>query len=579
MTQIDYASAGVLREPWGPVGFKWSVRSMILVALVLAAGVWLRLRHLPYTAVTVLPVAPFFMGFHDDGHLVTADPQAGVRVWDVWTGKVVENPVLGTGVYGDPRVYWANPRYFWDEKALLVVKKGGSIQQVRPGREPMIRKLPGSRLALTIQDASASAARLVGSENGHPIDILSTEELETGTVNGPVRFQATGAAQVSLSRDGGTRLFLDNGDVRDFSTMELVTSFPRVSLPVCAHEKYDVTLSVDHPSWRVYLRDYATGAVWHSVQVHFNTNHYVSFRLSPDGQTLAVASGTDGIRPGQTRLYDMPSERMGGYYERDWGDIQFLANSKDFLCFDPPSAAYALFRVGSAQPLARLPNLESSGECPPVVSPNGRWMACGGPQVRLGTTILKRTGWDCLPSPVGMLVFPQTWLLALAVVGAAWSLRRDARRVAVANAGGRSSRYLRWGGRLISGSVFVVLVMLTVQALLVVGLGRRPLMTAAPVLLIGWIGLGTGSRFWRVAAMVICAGALAWCLWCFLGEWRLGFGWSGSERVELLDRVTMWPRWIGMSGLAVGAMVCGIAVGWLALMMASNAGREQSGVS
>lgn len=577
MTRIDYASAGVLREPWGPVGFRWSARSVALIVIVLVAGIWLRLRHLPYTAATVLPVAPFFMGFHDDGHLVTADPQAGVRVWDVRTGRVVENPVLGTGEYGNPRAYWANPRYFWDEKALLVLSKTGAVQQVRLGREPMLRKLPSSRLTLTIQDANASAARLVGSENGHPIDVLSTEDLETGTVNGPVRFQANRATQVSLSRGAGTRLFLDNGDVRDFSTMELVRSFPRSSLPVCMHEKYDVTLSVDHPSWRIYLRDCSTGEVWHSVQVYFNTNHYVSFRLSPDGQTLAVASGTDGIRPGQTRFYDMPSERLGGYDERDWSDIQFLPNSREFFCFDPPSGTYALFRVGSAQPLARLPYLESSGECPPAVSPDGRWMACGGPQVRLGTTILKRTGWDCLPSPAGMLVFPQTWLLAISVVGAAWSLRRDARRAEVSNAGGRSRPYERWDRRLISGCVFGVLVVLTVQALLVVGLGRRPPMTAAPVLLIGWIGLGTGSRFWRMAGMVICAGALAWCVRCFLVEWRLG--WIGSERVELLDRVSMWPRWLGMSGLAVGAMACGFAVGWFASMLASDVGRERSGVS
>jgi hypothetical protein len=105
MTQIDYASAGVGGEPWGPIGFRWSARSIALIAVVLVAGVWLRVRHSPYTAVTVLPVAPFFMAFHDNARLVTADTPAGVRVWDVRTSRLLENPIRGAGVYRIPYTF------------------------------------------------------------------------------------------------------------------------------------------------------------------------------------------------------------------------------------------------------------------------------------------------------------------------------------------------------------------------------------------------------------------------------------------------------------------------------------------
>jgi len=172
-----------------------------------------------------------------------------------------------------------------------------------------------------------------------------------------------------------------------------------------------------------------------------------------------------------------------------------------------------------------------------------------------------------------MLVFPQTWLLAISVAGAAWSLRRDARRVAVQDGDDH-----RWWVQLISGCVFTVIVVLTVHALLVIGLGRTPPMTAAPVLLVAWIGLGTGSRFWRLVAMALAAVALAWCVRCFLVEWRSGFGWSGSERVELLDRVWMWPRAMEIGAIVIGALGCGFAVGWLAssLAVSSDALRKRS---
>ena len=132
---------------------------------------------------------------------------------------------------------------------------------------------------------------------------------------------------------------------------------------------------------------------------------------------------------------------------------------------------------------------------------------------------------------------------------------------------------------MVGACIFLVLVASTVQVLLVVGLGRRPPMTAAPVLLIGWIGLGTGSRFWRLAGLVMCAGALAWCVRCFLVAWRLRSGWGGREWVELLDRVWMWPRAMEIGALLIGAIGCGFAVRWLAssLAMSSDALRKRSG--
>jgi hypothetical protein len=409
---------------------------------------------------------------------------------------------------------------------------------------------------MTIQDASASGARLVSAENGHPIDRLSTEDLETGVVNGPLQVLWNRATRVILSADGGTRLFLDNGEVRDFGTLGVVMPSTGPIFPLLAHDKYCVTMAPDHPSWRVYLRDYATGAVWHSVRVFFNTGGHVQFRLSPDARTLTVVSPTDGVRPGQTFFHDVASEGLRAYYERDWSDIHFLPGPEEIFCFDPLSNAHAVFRIGSAQPLAILPNLESSWECPPAVSPDGRWLAVGGPHVTYGTTVLKRTGWDCPPSPKGVLAFPATWVLTTSFIGALWSLRRDATRVAVKEAAGG-----RWR-RAASACIFGVLVVLTVQALLVVGLGRRPPMTAAPLLLVGWIGLGTGSRFWRVAALVVAAGVFAWCVVCFMEAWRMG--WAGTVAMEPLDRVYVEPRSLGLIGLGIAAAACGVAVGWLA---------------
>jgi hypothetical protein len=302
------------------------------------------------------------------------------------------------------------------------------------------------------------------------------------------------------------------------------------------------------------------------VRIAWNWQSLYGFRLSREGRTLAVTGS------GKTLFYDMPSETMCATYERGWGDIQFLPSEREFFCFDWLSKAHAVFRVGTAEPIAVLPGVGSSGLCPPAVSPDGRWIACAGQG--FGTTILKRTGWDCLPSPAGMLVFPPTWLLAITVAGAAWSLRGDARRVGM-------KHWLQGAPwlRLINACIFTVLVVLTVHALLMVGVRRTPPTTAAPVLLITWIGLGTGSRVWRMAALVTCAAALAWCGWCLRLEWQLGSGWRGTQRVEMLDRAYMWPRALGMGALVAGAVACGIAVVWLALTMAVSDGRRsRSGV-
>ena len=148
-TLLEYASPAAARQPWGPVFFRASLRSLILFCFTAAAVTWLSLRHNPWRRVGTIP-ADYHLKplFTHDNQLLTFDTLAGVHLYDPATGRIVRTvlPTIDTNIYryfvlGGGQQILALP--FVDRVALLYDVSSGRIVEARvkfvwlPTRPPL----------------------------------------------------------------------------------------------------------------------------------------------------------------------------------------------------------------------------------------------------------------------------------------------------------------------------------------------------------------------------------------------------------------------------------------------------------
>jgi len=158
----------------------------------------------------------------------------------------------------------------------------------------------------------------------------------------------------------------------------------------------------------------------------------------------------------------------------------------------------------------------------------------GAPTNAANFLIYRRTGWDSPESPLGLLVFPSTWLLIASLTGTAISLLRDAQRQG--DSSSSPSRVLLYSFWAIT---LVVTIHFTIEACRGV-LVRSP----APVLLIAACGLASGSRVWRGICLVLLVHTLGWC--CIALNFLRGVQ---EDAYPLFDRVYELPHQVRMSAL------------------------------
>src|SRR5436190_17630984 len=89
---LDYASNQTQRIPWGPILFKPSLRSLVLLALTAAAFFWVSKRHVAWKYVAAIPPSELRLGgsahsFTPSNHLLICGAVA--RVYDADTGQLL----------------------------------------------------------------------------------------------------------------------------------------------------------------------------------------------------------------------------------------------------------------------------------------------------------------------------------------------------------------------------------------------------------------------------------------------------------------------------------------------------------
>src|SRR5262245_57954682 len=106
---LEYASPRT-RQPWRPILFRLSRRTIVMMLLTAAAIGWLALRHDPGRKVATIPVdykddpsdsQVLNATFTPEGHVLLFDTKLGVNRYDPATGKLIHKvlPNLDVGRY------------------------------------------------------------------------------------------------------------------------------------------------------------------------------------------------------------------------------------------------------------------------------------------------------------------------------------------------------------------------------------------------------------------------------------------------------------------------------------------------
>jgi hypothetical protein len=593
---MSYASANVTPEGWGPVLFRPSRRSLVILLIAAGAFAWLAWRHEAWVAVAA--VAPpngecwGEMWMHNGGVLLAWNRQNAIVGWDGRTGRRLYD-VDGLGASYVARVTGGGRRLLlvgWDghggqfltdfdvPTGRIVTRKflpdGVRVEDVLPERDMILYVRPHPSKGLRAVDLAEFGLLKLSDPGGGGRRRL---------------FEARDAPREKISPDGATVLLIENhfpwGDLEYVATLrEIPTGRPVLSIR-CAGE-FEPAFSEDGSSLvvlavtrakdpngtsdqpvasAVAMERYSTRTGEKLASVAFEGDKIDTRTLLPrvpDG----IAVSLDGLRvaavgaefggfvfpltctvtvfdTGAGRvlsragvMYDEVSSRM---------PIRFFPDGRRFAVVGPRYGETSVYGMDASQPLAVMKGPQR-GVLEISISPDGSWMATRGDDHALRA--YRRVGWECRESRLGVLGFPHAWLLAGAVSALALSLRSDALR-----APGASETHLISAEK---ASLILVAAALPRTVWVVVGLasGMTLPASAAPLLLLCAIGLGTGSRFWRAAVLAALAVQLSLNLYWL----RKLHQHEMALRTAVLDR-TWYVPWEVMLAI-LGAATVGVGV-------------------
>jgi hypothetical protein len=588
-TFLEYASPAATREPWGPLFFRPSRRSLLLLLLTAAAVTWLALRHDPWRVVALIPsdyhLAPLFT---PDNQILAFDTRFGVKLYDPATGQLIRTVLskIDTGTYryfvvSGGRQILALP---WTERTAL-------LYDVQTGR--VIDRFPnpdglGSQLITVASDplriicypsTPTRAARLRSSNRGAPLPPPITP-LRMWHLGGRTPAAATQPIVLprlgigsSFSPDGrrilqgfaGTGFLLLDASARLVGWQEYPRP-PNVRSPggfiVCrfADANFFSVARTDFSTSQdvLEIRSNDTGELLHQITLAAGTYQKANWFLSGDAALLGVLNpGVPSAIPGTIKLefHDTATNRVVGSNscQSAWFVI-FFPRSHRLLAPGADTAQLVVIDPAHDQPLALLPNsMTTSSAAAPVIAPDAQSIVTYNSSRDATLNLYRRAGLDCPESPLGALAFPQTWLTATTFIALILSLLRDARRTRRAAS--------RPPSRLITAVLIAITLPLTLHALLTACLGRWTL-TPAPLLLLVAVGLVTGARAWRWTALLLLAASLPLCL--YLARRVQQANLRNSTRFELLDRFHDIPNVLPFIALLAASLLVVIALPLLA---------------
>jgi hypothetical protein len=574
---LDYAAPLAGREPWGPVVFGPSRRSLVLLVLLGLAATWFGVRHEPWRCVGTIPgdLAVGSSPFTRDGLILTFDSGAGANLFDPATGRLVRNVLPRI----DPTVF----RYFvlGGGERILELPYTDRIAVVYDGRDGhAIERLPNpDGLGSQLIQVAPDGPRMLTVRTRDPRQVIYWDLTRTPPATRPVRLPGQDSDQ-RYSPDG--RRIVETGPVvgawwlLDGHTMAEVAGEARpTETPVRAGfqgserfwmhwvRKPGATGSTTRPAAEVYeLRAADTGALLATMPVPrgLMSAYTSSFAMTDDAGAWALVAPM-AARPlvssaGWTGQTLRVAETGGGrvLLSRDgctsaWGLAAFPGPRPRFLVGDLVTRRLAIFSPPHAQPLAVLPGTGPfPGASLAQIAPDGQTIVtrtnpgpAGLPIPTSVVAVYRPTGWDCPESQWGVLAFPQTWLTAALLAALTLSLTADARRA-------RGERVGRGVSRWLVGGLILLTIPLTAHALVAALLGQW-VPTPAPLYWALGIFLATRARVWRGAAIVGFCGLIPLLAWCAYALRKVGL--SASVTYPLLDRHYDVPVRLPAGGLAV----------------------------
>jgi WD40 repeat protein len=575
-TLLEYASPAAAREPWGPLLFRPSRRSLVLLLLTAAAVTWLALRHDPWRHVASIPgdyqLTPLFT---PDNQILAFDTRFGVNLCDPTTGHVIRTVLqqIDTGTY---RYYVvAGSRQIL---ALPWTERTARLYDVQTGRQVDRFSNPdglGSQLIAVASDP----LRIICYASGLPklanpppnTTQLRMWELARNAATRPILLPRHGIG-ASFSDDGqrilqelsGSGFILLDGAAhligwQDYPhivgsstfTFGLTCRFAGPNHFWVARNNASTGADV------IEIRPASTGELLNTVSLPARTIDRATWILSDDAALLALFNPTtSGVTPGILTLdfHDTVDHRViaSRFCQAAWPAV-FFPHSHHLLAPDADTPLLAVIDPAHAQPLALIPNSSSSSSTTvPEISPDGQTLviSTGSPETMLN--IYRRAGPDCPESAFGALAFPQTWLTAAAFIALTLALCRGARR---------ARRAASPPSRLILTLLIATTLPLSLHALLAACLGHCTI-TSAPLFLLASIGLVTGARVWRYAALLLLAANLPLCL--YLARRVQQANLRASTGYQLLDRFHEIPNILPFIGLLAASALIVIALPRLA---------------
>jgi hypothetical protein len=565
-TLLEYASPrDGYNEPWRPLFFKFSRPSVALLLILAAAVTWLALRHDPWRLTATIP-CDLNAGnpFTADNQLLVLDTQRGVNLYDPTTGRHIRQVL--------PTLDSANFRY-------TIINGGGSqiiglpllptgrvtLLDVATGRTVVSMEAPRTA-AVTLWLPSPDGTRLItpGYRRFDPIglesDTTSWLLWEISAARGdrrptPLR-TLPNAGSCAFSSDGSRILMKDTADtwiLLDARTGDIIKrgGSPPGVLRGCAFNGAHLFYTFHQP-WapqtpmnRVEIYEAHTGQYVRAFDLPFTT---LLAELSDDGDYFLCTDPLfRGNLPGNhLHVVHTPTGRIvssGNQID----DLQplFLPGSSRYLATNRRDGLWAVFGLASPHPLAILPHAKHTTRA--SFSPDAQTIARhDGRDLHL----YRPAGPDCPESTLGLLAFPATWLITLALFAAVASLAADARRA-------RTSAATRIPPPLLTTGLLILASLFTLQFALTAALGRFP-SNPAPLLLLAAIGLTTHSRFWRVVTLWLLAATFPFTLYLLGQIYRAGVNRSSTWHV--FDRYHEVPHLPPFIALALLSVLCALGI-------------------